>query len=636
VSETAGTMVIAAPTPPAAAVGPLTVPDFGERNTRLWRPAGGIATGALAAAAEKVRQRVNADREYVREYAYALSIVSPRSPVPAPGTDPGGIRTFVFPVGPTELTIRRIFRQSVVATIGGSVCEEQGLAFKDIEIAGSFGLAAKFGYDSTSLNALDTRNAGAPTQLTGPVSGPKWTHRMLRHFFDQYAVAKAGPSSADVYMVFHNFKDAEHLRVVPQSVVLNRTAASRGQYPFRLTLRAVGEDTSLTYVPAVAGNLARAIRAIRSAAATVNRAIQVAASALKAASATLGIVRSVAATVDSVIDNVARVVSAGQELLDGASQTAKFGASFISSTSSLLEEVIGLLETAENIPADVTQTYRAMLDSMDQVLASRKWRDPKPQTTPTDQANENQRSAPAGYDPTSGSVTESGSEAAITAAGGRTTQRKFSGATSVSRTLVRGGDTLSSIAARELGDGAAWYELAIYNNLRPPYLSPVGGPGVLRPGDTILVPSAQANAPRASLGDDLRALYGEDIALTETYDSAPGRPVVDIETNSSRTDIATVSGTDNLSQGLQLRLWTEAGSYPFDYAYGLQPVVGFGGSTEAFDMLRVAIRATVLRDTRVQAVSGLIESLVDDRLTFDLNVTPRGSATPVSLTTAIT
>ena len=127
---------------------------------------------------------------------------------------------------------------------------------------------------------------------TGAYSGPEWTSRMLKHYFDAYAAAKSNPEiSADVYMVWHNFKDNEHYRVVPQSVEIQRSITTRGQYPFRIHFRAIADDDPVILTGLGLTGLLAAIAKIKSAISKINNALQIAAASVQSASNTLGEVR---------------------------------------------------------------------------------------------------------------------------------------------------------------------------------------------------------------------------------------------------------------------------------------------------------------------------------------------------------
>lgn len=60
----------------------------------------------------------------------------------------------------------------------------------------------------------------------------------------------------------------------------------------------------------------------------------------------------------------------------------------------------------------------------------------------------------------------------------------------VKEITIQGGDTLERIAQREHGDPLRWVQIAVLNNLKPPYIAPVAGDNVKTFGDKILVSTA--------------------------------------------------------------------------------------------------------------------------------------------------
>lgn len=603
-----------------------------EFSTRLYKPGFGVAVGALAALIERQqRRRTMNDDRFTREYVYAISVHNPLFST-APGAEPLGSRAFVFPVGPKEVSVRRVFRQSVTTTIGGVVAEESGQAYRDIEISGSFGLQPKYGYDGSLLSKEDEFSP-IPT---GPFSGPMWTLRMLHHFFDAYAKLKSNPEvSADCYMVWHNFKDDEHYRVVPQQVTLNRTVATRGQYPFRITFRAIADDDPVALPPLGPTGLLGAISKVKGAISKINNAMQIAAASVQTASNLLGEVRGFVATIDSIVDKLTTIVSAIDDYMEGLGRTAEMGAAFMQSVAALLDEALDVMEAADNLPASVTQTYREAADALDNARqAVKSFRDEER----GESVDEYKRNSASGEyaRATTGDAGTLGSDAAVEASGGRSTARSFGDYAGTRRYVVGAADSLGSIAAAQLGDGSAWYELAVLNGLSAPYISPVGGPGVLRPGDVLLIPTAVAT-PRTGLsgGDTADDLLGVDMRLRETALSRPGRAQVDIQIDSTGRDVRTIGGTDNLAQALQLRTWTGAGTYPFDPRYGMPQVIGMGNDAQVYTLLTMAVRTTLKADSRVQQMKDFDATVEDDVVSFSANILPIGYDSVVSVSASV-
>lgn len=186
-------------------------------------------------------------------------------------------------------------------------------------------------------------------------------------------------------------------------------------------------------------------------------------------------------------------------------------------------------------------------------------------------------------------------------------------------TLVRMGDSLQAIAARELGDAAAWRELVALNGLVTPYLVPSAAeadrqPGALLWGDLIRVP-ARATTASAVTGEDA---LGQDVALQD------GALVV-----GEGGDLATVLGGANLGQALRHRVLTPYGSFLPHPTYGceLHGLLGLRNDPVRMVLAAGLCRRAMLRDPRVVAAQTRA-AVRGDALGVDAAVTAANSDTP--------
>lgn len=589
---------------------------------------------------ENARRKRTNDEWYVTEQEYALEIK---------GTTEGS-SYFVFPHGPQEYTVKRIFRQSVVATLGGVVAEEQGLFVKDIHISGNFGLYPKDGADSTPILVTQDYDPGALPITGEKLSGPAWTRRMLRHFFDRYADLKADPAQGhNVVLCWHNFKDDEHLVVVPQEVDLNRSSSERMLYPFSIQFRAIGPADALILPVEELGPLGKFLQALSDAFAAVKLGLALVEAGFQEASALLGEVRYFVAVIDSVIDDVTRIVSAAEDFVEGVTDTINMGAGFINSTTALLESVLSLMETATDLPAEVRQSYQTALDGLHavqaQVQAFGTTYDQEAaeyQSAGTQSSDAEAAAAEAGP-PTTAAAAETqavgSGDAALRDAGAWPSARTFGSYNGFLPHVITTADTLESLAARYLGSGARWYEIATMNGLKAPYISFSGIPGTVRPGATIAIPYV-GSTPRSNVlsdgGQTEESLYGTDMKLRETRDSRPGAPQVDLAIDPrTNRDVAIVAGLPNLMQAIQMRVWTLRGTMPLYPGYGRERLVGHKILGSTIGAARIALRGTLMRDSRVRSVGSMKVTVDGDYLDFDVSVTPIGATEPTTITTAL-
>lgn len=167
------------------------------------------------------------------------------------------------------------------------------------------------------------------------------------------------------------------------------------------------------------------------------------------------------------------------------------------------------------------------------------------------------------------------------------------------------GDTLQAIAARELGDAAAWHDLATLNNLRPPYLTDDPervGPGVLATGSEIMVP---APPPRASgvAADAANDVFGTDIALVG------GRLVGD-----GKGGLQIARGTANLRQAIRHRIDTRPGELLFHPAYGCEVhrLVGERADEVTNRLAAYFVDRALRQDPRIARTEGTTATVAGD------------------------
>jgi hypothetical protein len=604
---------------------------------------------------EDLRQKRLGDGRYIGSYPYALEMKVPQT------EEPLGSVVFVFPFGPDRLSVKRAFAQAVVPTLGGVVAEERGLVWRDITVAGHFGLAPKAGYDTT------TRSPGAgeglgPVMLSDKLSGPLWVRRLLTNIFDRYAALKADPeTSADTVLIWHNFKDEESLVVVPVEVDLERTTATRHLYPFTLTFKAIGPADKLILPAETLGPLAAFLAAVGNVLKAVSRAVALVSAAFQEASAFLGEVRYFLATVDAVFDSIGRIVGAAQDFAQGVTDTIATGAGILDSALDALDTFLALLESdtpnsagisaAATVPPEVRQTFAEMQDGLFGIrsqLSAFATSYASEAAAHADESRGTNATSDEELDAAAASpaTTAAELEAQTTGAGDRTRkdgdalprERVFRKYTGFFPYTVMGGDTVQGIAARFLGDGTLWYDIVVVNALKPPYISWAGGPSIARPGDILLVPqlggAVRTNSAGRSSGATEEALFGRDCRLAETRNSRPGRPAVDlvVDTRTSR-DLASIGGIDNLVQAVQLRMWTMRGSMPHYPGYGVPPAVGFGNTAANLTALKVGLKATIAQDSRIAAVLAIRATASGDTLEVDADVLPVGSTTRPTLST---
>ena len=447
----------------------MAIPMIGDpQKTRPWKPLGGLATGAVARLTEDLRQQVWDDTVYTEEHYYGLSLRAPSGVGTTFGLQPGGAATFIFPVGPQTVRKSIEYRQAVNMTLGGIVTEERGIAWIDYTIEGNFGLGPKYGYDTTVNPAMTDDSLTPP--WAAPVSGPLWTRKMFANILERYAAMKARPDeNQQTVLVFHDFKNNDHFIVVPTKVELNRTVQSRMMYPFTLQLRAIArtEPTTVAKPPLTLVGL---MNGLVNAARVARTAVNLATSAMDTLTNGISKIRYAAAVVDTIIDEAARTIAALNTFIDETNRLSDLSNTFAASARAVVEATMLESRTDPYFPEEQREAFQTLIDVYDMIGAQPEFQETATGEERADQFNDNQRSAET---PT-GEASTPGSEAAIAASGGGATKRQVVRTFGWYPYLIAEGDTLESIAVREVGNAGAWYQIAIRNALRAPYITRAG------------------------------------------------------------------------------------------------------------------------------------------------------------------
>jgi hypothetical protein len=554
-------------------------------------------------------------------------------------------------VGPQSVELTRPFKQHVVTTIGGIYAQEAGYNAWNLKVEGNFGLTPKGGYDSTGILNVNYEKENLPI-VSGmqALSGPKWTMRMIQHLFDRYAALKANPKyNAQTYMTWHNFKDDEHLVVVPTTVGLHRNVQSRMMYPFNLEFQVIGHADAIA-APSTSSLIADILGYVALASVMAKSAINIADDALNTVNTLAGKVRGVIARIDGMQDDWSQIsdkwVSAfGGKLSDGT---------VVEEGSTSWGNFEGLAHTIRSDNEEARKQLKAAIEknAADETFVSSAW-------TRTDALGEVNQALNAMDDAVDaatmhGGATQAGvdeanealsdhndSEGTRNADPDATNPRSsnLSGATDLGELEVPGGVTLAGIAEAILGDASLWKILAVINGLQSPYISTTGMPGTIKPGDKLKVPMQGSKTGMQVMGWKHLAgsdSWGTDILLDEAPGSRVGRPAVDIAIDrSTGRDIKLAKGKSNLLQAVQMRVWTTMGTMKLFPQYGLPVVVGANIPSYSGRALQLSVRSALLEDSRIASVGRTQATVTGDVVEIDAEVIPINFQSPLSIPVSV-
>lgn len=189
---------------------------------------------------------------------------------------------------------------------------------------------------------------------------------------------------------------------------------------------------------------------------------------------------------------------------------------------------------------------------------------------------------------------------------------------------------LERLAQIELGDSTRWVEIVELNDLKSPYV--IQGqsdttPNVVHPGDTILIPQPQiagfSEAPRSKQTSstvgltELERSLGTDLKVTEDFDLALG----------NNQDLQVVSGADNISQAVALKLGYEKGELIRHPEIGVG--IGIGRKFPLLTEIQENLVKTLLQDPRIESITDLAIRRESSTLKMHFNIKIKNIDIPV-------
>lgn len=202
----------------------------------------------------------------------------------------------------------------------------------------------------------------------------------------------------------------------------------------------------------------------------------------------------------------------------------------------------------------------------------------------------------------------------------------------VNLTVLRVGETLIDVAARELGNFELWPEIATLNGLSPPYVGPVAMPGIAAFGSELLLPNPGASV--SSLGN--KPSYSINFLGTDLY-LGP----INGDMPPWTGDFQIISGLSNLKSSLGRRLQTTQGTLIYHKNFGsrIPPEVGNIMTDATAQHINAFGKSALQSDPRVQRVlqsQTIANASGVGQIDFTASVLPSGfSTTPLAINEVI-
>ncbi len=571
-----------------------------------------------------------------------------------------GRSSYLFPLvnGVISHALVEPFANQVVNTLrSGLGVDEQGTLQRRLSISGHTGCAPHplpIGQvpPRRSLLPKDFVDRQLPAQVLAALSGQKHFQYLQDTVFRAYSLLKRDIKTAEqARLLFHNPREREHWRVIPNSFSSTRGPGANTIYPFSIDLTVVGPaDPLVLPIAKVDKNLlAQLTDQIQS----VTDAMGNLSGAIDDLTRVQSEFKVFGQKVAGVLNAATYVVQAGQRFVAGTKQLLNIPLASVYALFGLAETVCALYADLEDTalsvadwPEAIVQSFRSTMKACDSLLSQGQVFDSRLSGQLNVLAYQPQQDASATPNTvvatsfsqirlagTADLAGEAGSPQAAEVDPG------FGGPyLSVVYETVRKGDTLAKIAARTLGSALLWRDIAVLNQLQAPWsmaadAQAVEGPeldgnsGLLTYGSRILIPSPQPPAAVASTPVVVGAkptqtpdaqLFGVDLALVRVA-GAPGEPLYDLQM-SGQGELALVSGPDAVAQAVEQNVVHQKGEVPLFPDVGLDAIIGTGAAAVDDTLLHYRISQALLADPRVASLASLQVARPDsapDAIAFD-------------------
>lgn len=164
--------------------------------------------------------------------------------------------------------------------------------------------------------------------------------------------------------------------------------------------------------------------------------------------------------------------------------------------------------------------------------------------------------------------------------------------------ILRQGDSLGTLAARELGNYESWRQIAQLNGLQPPYVAATQAPNVAVPGQQLFLPQPNSTTVLSPQTGPVPS-YVVNYLGVDKFLGALNEPML-VWTG----DYQLVSGYDNLAFSLGRRLQTTVGLLIYHTRFGsrVPPEVGKIASQNELALIVEYSKSCLLSDPRVNKI----------------------------------
>ena len=645
-----------------------------------------MSVSPIAFTREMVRRNVNQDENFVKRLLYYFELQIPRLALGG-GVVPGTSNSFMFPLilPPESYSMTEPFSVEVIPTQkGGLYVEENGIIQRVIRLRGTTGFKPRMlkTYGSmgdantppapmhTNPIGIDPKNKSysrnLPVTMFAEVSGQRHFQYLQDSVFRTYGDLKRDPATAkDTMMFFHNPKDDEHWRVVPNQFTLEKDKSRPTLYYYNIELLAIDKADSTADLDFddknILDNFYNALYMAKLGEDLVSGAID----DMTALQQDLG---NVLSNLTVLLDGLTNILTSVQDFTSGTERLIQVPYSSIISMTEFMDEAANIAsdpnQSTVTVPIEATQMIRRAIDGLEMIGANPSTFETSNELEMQDIKDrqelrrsvtaEKQKEVASGTGPTSfleleelgtgltpGEVVSSKGQVSI---GGELSKYR-----SVRKVTVGKGDTLATLASQYMGDARLWQYIAVANGLKPPYVDDMASTPLHkteadeRPfresvgiGSEIVIPSNDASPLDYPLLPVLGTRIEEPIenqllgidALLEPVVATTGdsRALYDVAINTElgSNDAKLIEGLDNMTQVIMMRLSTEQGTDLLYKHVGLKRIIGLNFALADLANARYRIREAVGADPRVASVRNLVFEQQDDALQATMDALLRG------------
>jgi len=508
----------------------------------------------------------------------------------------------VLALNPRRYTLSEPFQQTLTPTMGDTVvAEENGLIVRELTLEGTAGLRKKRG----------AAFSGDQGEMTG---SEHFLH--LRNLFRSYSRLKKQPrNSAHIRMIFHSLRDDDHFVIVPRTFTTPRDArTSRLHYEYSITAAIIAEaDNNLVALEIAQDSFTEGLAAISAFFNDGRAAFAEITSQLSKVQRKVANIQAVMIQVGGFLNSVGNTFRAVGNLINFPLQLATSIVTAVDTAADLLGEDLG-----DELAQQLSRSLRRLSQAMDGIAASPARFGPNPVDDLSvryagelalTQVDLSERLAGATIGSQTRNTSGSGSGAGL----------ELPGFSSIRRETLDRTDSIDGLAARF----STLAELIILlNDLRFPYIAAGGGPGILAPGDIILIPVADdlgtaGVPPQAEYLTADEALYGIDFAL-DPVELQANRLELRVDETRDFLDAQFARGLNNVIQGTEITVRTERGATIYVPEVGIKRSVGIKGTVEHLLLAALYLREGILADPRVEGIRDTTVVLDGDVLSQEI------------------